>query len=141
MEDDWIALLGYILGPAGLAAIVAAIIALSRRRMQTKGEYQVLDQKEREGAIKEWKDYAKNVYTSLRAEIQLLNLQLQASRQELNEQRKAEMAAKVTSAKQEQVLIHLQEEVEELRKENEKLKNTLSQTGLRDRSDKHQSLE
>jgi hypothetical protein len=137
---EFLQVLGYVLGPAGLAAIVAAVIALSRRRTERKGEEARLTAEEREGAIKEWKDYAKNVAINLRAEVQHLNLQLTASRSEIEEQRKVEITTRVLIAKQEQVIAHQQELLKQFRDECGELKDVLARAGVRDRSDIHRAL-
>lgn len=133
---------------SNLASIAVSVyLAISRQRGVREKEVAKVERDVSSASAKQSRDatqaawdYAGKREAQHTIDLQNINLQLQAHRQELTELRQAERDCHAKAAAQETQIKFQDQLIQELREELEELKQQMSASGLRDRSDIHRAL-
>jgi uncharacterized coiled-coil DUF342 family protein len=121
---DWVAIAGAIV--TVLTSITAIIISISKRRKEAKKEDVELSDEETNNIIKYWKDYAKQREAIHKQDMQNVQLQLTAHKNEIIELRESERECQIKVARQEEQLQGCHERINEL-------ENRLREKGVLDK--------
>jgi hypothetical protein len=131
MHEGWIAAI--VTGLGGLVTIcVTAYLSFRKGRVEVRQGEQALtrdqqdeERKDQDNAIRQWREYAKAREAQHKQDMEAVNLQLKAHRQEINDLRKLEGDCRVLAARQEVTLQNQDATIKGQQKEIDELKRAV----------------